>query len=69
MLQTAVIGQLLDLLQPRYRRSATPSVADWVARVLDAEDGDEPERLIIPQEGDAPWNETGRRAVSVESGP
>lgn len=49
--QTAVIGQLLDLL------AAVPAFGDavredWVAGVLDAEDSDEPERLIILQEGD-----------------
>ncbi|MGV8364255.1 hypothetical protein, partial [Pseudomonas aeruginosa] len=49
--QTAVIGQLLDLL------AAVPVFGDtvredWVAGVLDAEDSDEPERLIILQEGD-----------------
>ncbi|MFY8318617.1 hypothetical protein ACOWPX_29765 [Pseudomonas aeruginosa] len=49
--QTAVIGQLLDLL------AAVPVFGDtvredWVAGVLDAEDGAEPERLIILQEGD-----------------
>lgn len=65
--QTAVIGQLLDLL------SAVPAFGDavredWVAGVLDAEDSDEPERLIILQEG-IPWNVTGRRAVSWRSGP
>ncbi|MFF6613253.1 hypothetical protein ACET4C_05115 [Pseudomonas aeruginosa] len=65
--QTAVIGQLLDLL------AAVPAFGDavredWVAGVLDAEDSDEPERLIICRKG-TPWNVTGRRAVSWRSGP
>ncbi|HBN8365682.1 TPA: hypothetical protein L3699_006108, partial [Pseudomonas aeruginosa] len=49
--QTAVIGQLLGLLATVPVFGGTVR-EDWVAGVLDAEDSDEPERLIILQEGD-----------------
>ena len=40
---------------------------DWVAGVLDAEDGDE-RTADHPAEG-TPWNVTGRRAVCRGGGP